>query len=321
MSKQPFISIIVPAHNNEEHIGQTLESIRAQSIQDWECVVVDDGSSDKTCAVVEAVCAVDGRVRLVRQSRGGASTARNRGFLESSPASEYVSFMDADDVWEADALETLVGRLLQVPEAIGAHGIAEFIDAHGRPLNPGGFSSFGRRRLGYRDGAIREWPVEEPTVFETLVWTGPLYPPGLLLARREAYERAGFFDVQLRHCEDWDMCLRLSRLGCLEFVDKVLLSYRRHGHNQSSDPRGSAAMVQRLHHKTFFSPENTPKQLEMLRAGWKAWQWYKVKEKWARTKSVRMRDLPHSLFHAVAGVPLHLMRYMRGHPTASGFLG
>ena len=294
MPSQPSVSIIVPAHNSEGHIRQTLESIRAQSLQDWECVVVDDGSSDNTCAVVEAVCAADGRVRLVRQSRGGASTARNRGFLESSPASEYVSFMDADDVWESSALETLVRRLSEFPEAVGAHGIAEFIDAGGRPLNPGRFSSFGRRRIGYRDGAIREWSVTEPTVFDTLVWTGPLYPPGLLLARREAYERVGLFDVSLRHCEDWDMCLRLSRLGCLEFVDQVLLSYRRHGQNQSNDQRGSAAMVSRLHHKTFFSPENTRKQREMLRAGWKAWQWYKVKEKWRSAKSARLRELPRA---------------------------
>ena len=319
MLNRPFISIIVPAHNNANHIGQTLSSIRSQSIVDWECVVVDDGSEDATCAVVEAVCAVDGRVRLIRQSCGGSSMARNRGFLESSAASEYVSFMDADDLWVPEALASLVGRLRECPNAVGAHGIADFIDAVGNPLNPGGFSSFGRRRLGYREGAIREWPLDEPTVFDTLVWTGPLYPPGLLLARREAYERVGLFDVRLRHCEDWDMCLRLSRVGALEFVNKVLLSYRRHACNQSNDQRGSALMVRQLHHKTFFSTENTPAQQEILRAGWKAWQWYKIKEKWRSARNGKIKDLPRTAFEALGGFPLYMLRYFRGYPTCSGF--
>lgn len=317
MSRPPLISVIVPAHNNEGFVGQTLASIRAQSIEDWECLVVDDGSRDATCAVVEAVCAVDGRVRLIRQSCGGSSLARNRGFLESNAASEYVSFMDADDVWERDALETLLSRVRECPDAVGAHGLADFIDSAGKQMNPGGFAAFGRRRLGYHDGEIREWPLGAPTVFETLVWTGPLYPPGLLLARREAYERAGLFDVRLKHCEDWDMCIRLSRLGRLEFVDRVLLSYRRHAFNQSNDHRSSGAMARRLHHKTFFSEENTPAQKAMLRAGWKAWQWYRAKEKWLSARERGINELPWALFQALAGVPVHLVRYLRGSPTGS----
>lgn len=317
MLKRPLISVVVPAHNSAGFVGQTLASIRAQSMTDWECVVVDDGSEDETCSVVEAVCAIDDRVRLVRQSCGGSSVARNRGFLETSASSEFVSFMDADDVWEIDALDTLLERIRKCPNAVGAHGLAEFIDSAGNPVSPGAFAAFGRRRLGYLNGAIREWSVGEPTVFETLVWTGPLYPPGLLLARREAYERVGLFDVGLKHCEDWDMCIRLSRLGDLEFVNRVLLSYRRHALNQSNDRRASGLMARRLHHKTFFSKDNTPAQKAMLQAGWKAWQLYRVREKWRSARGRRIRELPSAIFNAVAGVPVHLLRYVRGHPTGT----
>lgn len=299
-------------------MGQTLASIRAQSFQEWECVVVDDGSVDQTSAVVEAVCRVDKRVRLVRQRCGGSSLARNRGYLESCPSADYVSFMDADDIWEPSALEALLGRLLACPDAVGAHGLAEFIDASGTRLNPGGFSAFGRRRLGYRDGAIQEWPVGQPTVFETLVWTGPLYPPGLLLARRCVYEKVGLFDVGLMHCEDWDMCLRLSREGRIEFVNEVLLSYRRHGRNQSNDRRGSGEMVRKLHWKTFFSPQNTPAQKAMLQAGWKAWQWYKAKEKWKHAREATSGRRVAAFCHAVASLPVYGLRYLRGYPTRCG---
>jgi glycosyltransferase involved in cell wall biosynthesis len=317
MLKRPLISVVVPAHNSAGFVGQTLASIRAQSMTDWECVVVDDGSEDETCSVVEAVCAIDDRVRLVRQSCGGSSVARNRGFLETSASSEFVSFMDADDVWEIDALDTLLDRIRKRPNAVGAHGLAEFIDSAGNPVSPGAFAAFGRRRLGYLNGAIREWSVGEPTVFETLVWTGPLYPPGLLLARREAYERVGLFDVGLKHCEDWDMCIRLSRLGDLEFVNRVLLSYRRHAFNQSNNQRASGLMARRLQHKTFFSKDNTPAQKAMLQAGWKAWQLYRVREKWRSARGRRIRELPSAIFNAVAGVPVHLLRYVRGHPTGT----
>jgi glycosyltransferase involved in cell wall biosynthesis len=318
MSNRPLISIVVPAHNGGAFVGRTLASIRAQGFTDWECVVVDDGSVDETCAVVEAVCALDKRVRLVRQSCGGSSLARNRGYLESCPSSEYVIFMDADDLWEPRALEVLLGRLRSCPDAVGAHGLAEFIDASGNPLNPGGFSAFGRRRLGYRDGAIREWPLGDPTVFETLVWTGPLYPPGLLLARRAVYEKVGLFDVALLHCEDWDMCLRLSRQGQIEFVNEVLLSYRRHSCNQSNDRSGSRTMVRRLHRKTFFSAENSPAQRAMLRAGWKAWQRYKVREKWRNVLSAPLQKRPAAMVYLAASLPVYGLRYLRGYPTCSG---
>jgi glycosyltransferase involved in cell wall biosynthesis len=318
MPDHPRISVIVPAHNSEAFIGQTLGSVRAQSLEDWECVVVDDGSRDQTCAVVEAVCAVDVRVRLVRQSCGGSSVARNRGFWESYPGSDFVTFMDADDLWEPEALATLVARLEECPGAVGAHGLGDFVDFQGSPRSPGAFSAFGRRRLGFRDGAIRVWPVDRPTVFDTLVWTCPLYPPGLLVVRRSAYEQSGMFDIGLRHCEDWDMCLRISRQGPLEFVDRVLLSYRRHASNQSNNHRASAESVRRLHHKTFFSPENSPEQQAMLKQGWKAWQLFRIVEKWQVFLDSLGRRSPTAAAQALASIPVYFVRYLRGYPSCSG---
>ncbi len=319
MSNPPEVSIIVPAHNVARFIGETLESIRAQSFVDWECIVVDDGSSDHTASVVMGMLKLDNRFRLIRQSCGGASMARNRGFMESLPLARYVTFMDADDVWEPGALRALYDRLEAHPKAVGAHGLAETIDGDGRPLAKGNFCAFGRRRLGYRDGKIVEWPVCEPTEFETLVWTGPLYPPGLLLARREVYERAGLYDSRLSQCEDWDMCLRLSRYGPIEFLDQVLLSYRRHDRNLSNDVRGNRHAVRRLHRKTFFSAENSPLQKEMLKRGWRAWQQFKMREKWREAKRDALKGAPLRVLKTFVGFPVHLLRYARGYPSKLGF--
>jgi len=280
--------------------------------------VVDDGSTDDTAAVVERAFLKDPRFRLVRQSCGGASVARNRGFMESLPVSKYVVFMDADDVWESFALESLVERLEASPSSVGAHALAEMIDKDGHPLKLGEFSSFGRRRLGYWEGRIAEWPLHEPSVFETLVWTGPLYPPGLLLARRVAYEAVGLYDPMLRHCEDWDMCLRLSRVGAIEFVNKVVLHYRRHGSNASNNLRATRAAVRKLHFKTFFSSENSSDQRATLRAGWRAWQRFKISEKWSRAKDGVRGCSPGALLRSLVDLPVHVLRYMRGYPSRSG---
>lgn len=318
MRSAPAVSVVVPARNAGRFVLGTLESIRRQLFQSWECIVVDDGSSDDTAAAVEGMARKDGRFRLVRQSCGGASVARNRGFMESFPFSPYVVFMDADDLWEERALGMLVDRLEGSPDAVGVHGLAEMIDAEGRPLAPGNFSAFGRRRLGYRDGRMEVWPLAEPTGFETLVWSGPLYPPGLLLARRTAYEVAGLYDPSLSQCEDWDMCLRLSRLGPIEFVDDVILYYRRHASNASNDVNSNRSAVRRLHFKTFFSPLNDARQRRILREGWRAWQRFKMSEKWEEAKLDIRRGLPWRVGRLALDFPVHIFRYLRGCPSRSG---
>ena len=318
MQTSPELSIIVPAHNAGSFIRSTIESIRAQKFESWECIVVDDGSTDDTFLEAQRAVSGDCRFRLVRQICGGASKARNRGFLESLRSAPYVSFMDADDVWEPNAVSTLVSRLEANPQAVGAHGLAEFIDKEGLPMAVGDFSGFGRRRLGYSEGKIVVWPLSSPTVFETLLWTGPVYPPGLLVARRDAYERVGLYDPRLKYCEDWDMCLRLSRIGPVEFVNEVLLHYRRHGANASINVRSTHKSVRRLHYKTFFSPENSPEQREMLRAGWKAWQIFKLREKCAQAAEACLKGSIWTVLRTAAELPVHLVRFARGYPSQSG---
>lgn len=320
MHTQPEISIIVPAHNAERFLKSTLNSISLQTHEHWECIIVDDGSSDKTAAIAGAKCAEDWRFRLIKQSCGGPSRARNRGFLESLPITPFVSFMDADDLWEPTALFQLVNTLQRNPTAVGAHGLAEVIDSDGRAIAPGNFSSFGRRRLGLKQGRIVEWPVDEATVFQTLAWTGPLHPPGLLLARRDAYERAGLYDPELNLCEDWDMCLRLSRLGPIEFINEVLLQYRRHDGNLSLNSRENRKVVRRLHSKTYFSAQNNPEQRQLLKQGWKAWQVFKMREKWhsARFGTGGGPQKTASRARAILEIAAHALRYLRGYPKAAG---
>ena len=304
----------MPAFNSSRFLRQTFESLRAQSLEDWECVVVDDGSADDTLAVAQSCAAEDARFRAVRTENGGPSAARNHGYLLTDPAAEFVTFMDSDDVWLPHALTTLRARLQSDDGAIGAHGLAEMVDEQGELISTWSHSAHGRSRLGREGRTLVPWPLDRPTTFEVLINGNVLFPPGLLLARRTAYERAGKFDERITGGEDWDMLIRLSRFGYLAFVDEVILHYRRHASNQ-----GAAEGIERqawlVRCKGFHSPDNNDAQRTSARKGWRAYQRYMIRERArAALDGVRGRSVIRAL-DPLARIPVHLFRLVRGYPT------
>lgn len=107
-----MISIIIPLYNKEASIATALRGVLAQSYQDFEVVVVDDGSTDGGAAVVETFD--DPRIRLIRQENGGVSAARNRGIAEAK--GEHVAFLDADDEWMPQFLEEIAALQMEFPQ-------------------------------------------------------------------------------------------------------------------------------------------------------------------------------------------------------------
>jgi glycosyltransferase involved in cell wall biosynthesis len=309
----PLVSIMVPAYNSGRFLAETLASIRQQTESRWECIVVDDGSSDDTVAVTRRFIREDPRFRIVCQQNRGASAARNAGFRASDPRTRYLTFMDADDVWLPHALATLLVRSERSPGAIGSHGLAELIDGGGELVDPGAYSQKGRERLGREGRRLVMWPLERPTGFDVLINGNVLFPPGLILAKRSAYEAAGSFDERFNGPEDWDMLIRLSRFGELEFVDNVILHYRRHGSNLGAGetiPR--QAWLVRC--KAFHSDENSRAQQRAAKLGWRAYQKLLIRDSLgvallsARRAKLRaaVRELPR--------VAVFSARYVRGYP-------
>ena len=102
-----MISVIIPLYNKEEYIARAVQSVLAQTYDDYEVVVVDDGSTDDSVARFRSACGNDVRLRIIQQKNGGASAARNRGLSETS--CDYVALLDADDEWLPDHLKTWFG--------------------------------------------------------------------------------------------------------------------------------------------------------------------------------------------------------------------
>jgi glycosyltransferase involved in cell wall biosynthesis len=244
---------------------------------------------------------------------GGVSAARNYGFRRIAQTSRFVSFMDSDDVWLPHALGTLLGRLEADRTVIGCHGLAEFIDTRGLPMLPGEYPETGRKRLGLEGHRLVKWPLDRPTSFEVLINGNVLFPPGLILARRRAYERAGRFDEHLSAAEDWDMLIRLSRYGDLAFANEVILHYRRHDDNLGARA-GVAEQAWLVRCIAFHSPENSAVQRDIARRGWRAYQIYMARSRMrASTDRLRGRDMQGAVGCALA-LPAHARRYIRGYP-------
>jgi GT2 family glycosyltransferase len=137
-----------------------------------------------------------------------------------------------------------------------------------------------------------------------------------MLARRSAYEKVGGFDLSVCPLEDWDMNLRLSRQGSFQFVERIILSYRRHSNNLSGQ---SATLIgkrlRKLYHKTFFASENTPEQKSVVRQNWRATEMLYMRQKAGSLKSHLTRPNVAGIVSGAAGVVLHLFRGARGYPT------
>jgi glycosyltransferase involved in cell wall biosynthesis len=202
----PEVSVVIPTRDRSRLLALTLCSVLWQRDVDFEVVVVDDGSKDDTAEVAAALA--DPRIRLVRHHAPlGVSAARNRGIAEAGGT--WVAFLDDDDLWAPDKL----ARQLEAARRSGrawvyAGGVN--VDEHLRVLEGGP-------------------PPPPDRVVQLLGCYNPV-PVGAsnVMVRADAIARAGAFDHRLRRTEDWDMWIRLARLGPPAWVCQPLTAYRMH---------------------------------------------------------------------------------------------
>lgn len=219
MSSPSLVSVIVPSYNYGHVIGQTLESLLAQTYPHWECVVVDDGSPDDTGAAVARYAERDRRIVYVRQENQGVAAARNNGIARSR--GEYVQFLDADDLIEPRKLELHVEYLEAHPEVDIVYGGLRFFRTE-RPEE---------RLFSMSDEDAREsyLPIISAAGDEALrVLVGNMIPVNAPLTRRRVVERAAPFDVGLNSVEDADFWIRCAAQGA---------------RFQYHDPEGTLALV------------------------------------------------------------------------------
>jgi glycosyltransferase involved in cell wall biosynthesis len=281
---RPLVSIVIPAYNSQQWIGQTVESVITQTLTSWELVVIDDGSQDDTKEVVQRYVDRDSRIRLVRQANAGISAARNRGYAESSYSSEYLIFLDHDDLWESETLALLTAMLRSSPLAVAAYGLARTINSEGRLSSPGELERWTRNRKGIVDTRSGPWPPGQPTTFAVLVLGNCITTTGQVLIRRMALAGRDPFDRSTSPAEDWDLWLRLASKGTLPLIDVPVIRYRTHGDNASRDRRAMARGERRVRQKLAASRtlDRNQRTLTQLGEHWGAWEMSQLRWRWAK---------------------------------------
>jgi len=200
----PTISVVIPARNAARFIGEAITSVLSQTAPPLEVLVVDDGSTDDTRSVVERF---DGLVRYLPVPAGGPARARNAG-IEAARGS-HIAFLDADDSWLPDKLERQLAVLDAETDLSLVYVGWDLVDEDGTfmrtvPCQP---------ECGGRMAA------------HALLIKNSIQVSGVV-ASREALLAAGLFDPDLPSCENWDLWIRLARLGRVGFVDAPLVRYR-----------------------------------------------------------------------------------------------
>jgi glycosyltransferase involved in cell wall biosynthesis len=205
----PQISVIIPAYNAERTILETIQSVQQQTFQDFEIIVINDGSKDQTVELVQSI--QDERLQIFSYENGGLPVARNRGISHAS--GEFIAFLDADDLWTADKLELQLTVLEQNPKAGVAYSWTCFmdVDIEGKP-----FSFLPSPKYSFAGN-----------VYEKLLVSDFIHSGSNTLIRREAIESTGEFDPTLKSCEDWDYWLRLAAHWYFAVVPKHQILYRR----------------------------------------------------------------------------------------------
>lgn len=230
MSNEPLISVVLPTYNRAHSLPRAMRSVLAQSYRALELIVVDDGSSDDTEAIVRAMAAADGRVRLVRRAvNGGAAAARNTGLGEAR--GEWIAFQDSDDEWLLDKLQRQLDAL--------ARGAADAVLCvcgylvH-RPDSAGRGYYLGGENMTYPGDLARQALIN--FFFPTPSW----------LARRSALAAAGGFDENLRCWEDWELAIRLAAIGPFVLVDEPLYVQQVSAGSVNRQERAHAPALRRI---------------------------------------------------------------------------
>ena len=228
-----YISVIIPVFNGEKTIKETIDSILNQTFKDIEIIIINDGSTDATLATIKEIS--DSRIKVFSYSNAGLSASRNRGISQAK--GEYISFIDADDLWTPDKLELQWQALQKNPQATVAYSWTDYIDQSSKFLKPG-------RRIKVNGDA-----------FSKLLVTNFLENGSNPLISKEALEKVGGFDESLTAAEDKDMWLRLAANYEFVCVEKPQILYRTSTTSMSTNLNRQEAESLKVIERAFSNPK------------------------------------------------------------------
>jgi glycosyltransferase involved in cell wall biosynthesis len=216
----PTVDIIIPAYNASHYLPIAIESVISQTFEDWQILLVDDGSTDNTAEVVAPFLdRLGSKIKYIKQANRGLPAARNTAIRTST--AEFLALLDADDMWLPCRLAESVKVLRERPQAGLVYGLITGIDHKNQP----GITWLGN--LGDADGYIAQQIYMRKVEL----------PCPTITFRRTCVDEVGLFDETMRATEDRDLWLRIALRYEVAFVPKILAYYRLSPNSMSTDPQ------------------------------------------------------------------------------------
>ena len=243
--KNPTVSVIIPTYNRAHLIGRAIQSVLNQTYQDFEVIVVDDGSTDNTEEVIKEYQEQDRRIRYIRHEKNkGGSAARNTGIKLAK--GKYIGLLDDDDEWLPEKLEKQMRKFQNSSEKVGV-------------IYSGFFY------ISEKSGKIVSEiiPHLRGKVYANLLKGCILGSPTPLIKKR-CFQKAGFFDETLPSCQDWDMWIRLSKYYDFDFVPDILAKHHVHGGQISADLNAKIVAREKLMEKYWVNFSKNPKSFSAI---------------------------------------------------------
>ncbi|OLU32693.1 glycosyl transferase [Pseudomonas sp. PA15(2017)] len=212
IASSPFFSVIMPVYNRERYVREAIESVLAQDEGDFELIVVDDGSTDRSVEIIRAID--DPRIRLLHNDHGGGASARNRGLADAH--GQFVVWIDSDDRQASGALSVIRRSIVANPDADVFYGDLQIFDDQ----------SSQTLRTHYPD-------YQGKSLLPLLIQGNCLPNPGTAV-RRSLYETHGGYDLAFTRCHDYQLWTRLADSASFKKVDAILCHWRQHAESLSS---------------------------------------------------------------------------------------
>lgn len=205
-NKTPIVSIIVPCYNQAQYLPETLDSVLVQTYYNWECIVVNDGSTDNSLSIANEYACRDQRIKVVSQENSGPSAARNHGVQESH--GKFILFLDGDDIIAPNYLARGLEYLESHPTCVLYYSKIQYIG----------------KRCGIFDICYTSY--KDLLAGNSIVCT--------CLIHRKDFDRVGGFDENMKGYEDWEFFIRLLYKNEMVFQDSEVLFYYRIHDTQNS---------------------------------------------------------------------------------------
>jgi glycosyltransferase involved in cell wall biosynthesis len=254
----PLVSIVIPTYNCACYLPAAIDSVLQQNYPAFEVIVVDDGSTDTTAALLQHYSQQDQRIRTVYQPNQGVAIARNQGI--DLAQGDWIAFLDADDFFLPDKLAAQMAIATAQPQLGIIHSGWYRVNLQGQRLM-----------------AVEPWQQIPKLDLESWLRWKPVLPSAMLF-RREWLRRSGGFDPRFPPAEDTELVLRLARLGCeATWLRQITVNYRQHEesamHQGLPQARSLAAVIDH-----FFAQPDLPESIRWLESSvryntlvWIAW--------------------------------------------------